>query len=76
MPRSVAVHPDTAASMLTGKREDRKHGYGRVCLHERSKRVPSEGVKHIQLEEVLRPCLCLQTCRVVRVAAAYGGRLF
>ena len=35
-----------------------------------------EGVKYVQLEEVLRACLRLQLCRVIRVAAAYDGRLF
>ena len=62
--------------MLTDKREDREHAHGSVGPYERPKRVLGEGVKYIQLEEVLRACLRLQLCRVVRVAVAYGGRLF
>ena len=36
----------------------------------------AKDVKYIQLEKVLRTRLRLQLCRVIRVAAAYEGRLF
>ena len=36
----------------------------------------AKDVKYVQLEKVLRTRLRLQTCRVIRVAAAYDGRLF
>ena len=36
----------------------------------------AKDVKYVQLEKVLRTRLRLQLCRVIRVAAAYDGRLF
>ena len=35
----------------------------------------AKDVKYVQLEKVLRTRLRLQLCRVIRVAAAYDGRL-